>query len=310
MLLTKTAQLHDAYRQPSFFYTSAREGMLDFLTNVLEPSDRVLLPAYIGWSKNEGSGVLDPVFEAGAEVNFYNLHSDLSVNLDDLERQLHDGSYRVLVVIHYFGRSDSQLPAVRELADRYNVLLMEDLAHSFFSALGTGVAGKFGDVSLYSLHKMFPFEQGGLIRYSDTSLVHNQRSTLPQIAEQLLSYDFSAISRARRLNFLALIELLSSIPEFGSRFQFLWPVLSDQDVPQTLPVRIFGNRRDEIYRGVNEDGYGLVSLYHTLIPQVRAKFPELNLLSRQVTNFPVHQDVDASILPAMVESFRKHLNAS
>ena len=310
MLLTKTALRPDMYRAPSFFYTSAREGMLDFLRNVLAPSGRILLPAYIGWSKREGSGVLDPVLEAGAEVDFYNLNVDLSVDVGDLECRLDAGAYQVLVVIHYFGRTDSRLPAIREMANRYGVLLLEDLAHAFFSALGGGMAGKFGDASLYSLHKMFPFERGGLIRYSDSSLIRSQKSTLPEISEELVSYDFSSISRARRRNFQTLIELLRSTPEHGHRFQLIWPDLDDYDVPQTLPVRIVGSGRDDIYKGVNEDGYGLVSLYHTLVPQVRAGFPALNLLSRQITNFPVHQDVDISLFPAMVASFRKHLNAS
>lgn len=310
MLLTKTALQRATHRQPSFFYTSAREGMFDFLTNVLEPSSGVLLPAYVGWSRNEGSGVLDPILKVGAPVSFYNLTADLTVDMADLEQRLATGFFRVLVVIHYFGRTDIQLPAIRELADRYDVILLEDLAHAFFSALGSGAAGKFGHVLLYSLHKMFPFTQGGLIRYSDAALVRRQKSTLPAISHDLFSYDFSAISAARRRNFFALTDLLKLTPEFGSKFQLMWPVLSDHDVPQTLPVRILGEGRDGIYRGTNEDGFGLVSLYHTLVPQVRAGFPGLNQLSRQITNFPVHQDVDMHILPAMVESFRRHLNDS
>jgi hypothetical protein len=310
MILTKTAVRRETYMQPSFFYTSAREGMLDFLTNVLEPSDGVLLPAYIGWSKNEGSGVLDPVLASGARTNFYNLNSDLSVDMTDLEQKLLTGSFRVLVVIHYFGRTDVRLAAIRDLADRHDVLLLEDLAHAFFTALGGGDAGNMGHVSLYSLHKMFPFAHGGLIQYSDTALVRGQKSTFTKIAEQLFSYDFSAISAARRRNFMALTALLEAAPEIGSGFELMWPVLSDHDVPQTLPVRIIGDGRDNIYRSTNQDGFGMVSLYHTLVPQVREDFPELTFLSRQITNFPVHQDVELRTLPSMVASFRRHLNSS
>jgi dTDP-4-amino-4,6-dideoxygalactose transaminase len=310
MILTKTAVRRETYMQPSFFYASAREGMLDFLTNVLQPSEGVLLPAYIGWSRNEGSGVLDPILDSGARTCFYNLNSDLSVDMANLEQKLLTGSFRVLVVIHYFGRTEIQLAAIRELADRHGVLLLEDLAHAFFSALGAGDAGNVGHVSLYSLHKMFPFAQGGLIRYLDTALVRGQKSTFSEVAEQLFSYDFSAISAARRRNFVALTELLEAVPEIGSRFQLMWPVLSDHDVPQTLPVRIIGDGRDNIYSNMNREGFGMVSLYHTLVPQVREDFDKLNLLSRQIINFPVHQDVELRTLPSMVASFRRYLNSS
>lgn len=64
VLVTKAAVDRDGYRVPKLFYTSAREGFEDFLKNLPErpvPLDGVLLPAFIGWSPREGSGVFDPI---------------------------------------------------------------------------------------------------------------------------------------------------------------------------------------------------------------------------------------------------------
>src|SRR5665648_1295531 len=56
-------------------------------------------------------------------------------------------------------------------------------------------------------------------------------------------------------------------PEHGDLFTLLWPSLNRTDVPQSVPVCITGRNRDQIYATMNRKGYGLVSLYHTLIAE-------------------------------------------
>lgn len=307
--IKKTAIDRDNFFEPAFFYRSAREGMRDFLSNILpEPQDGVLLPAFIGWSPNEGSGVFDPVGDLGNHFGFYDLNPDLTVDLKDLERKLASGRYRVLVMIHYFGRTEPALSTVSELAERYGVLLVEDLAHGFFSSARGDEAGSFGHVRLFSLHKMFPLTQGGLITYSTPALVKGQKSTMAELAVEVLSYNWDAIGTARRANFAGITERLKSLPEFGRAFQLLWPELGASDVPQTLPVRIVGNSRDHIYKRMNEDGFGMVSLYHTLIDHVRSDFDSMMDLSRHIINFPVHQDVAPSSLDSLVSAFQARVN--
>lgn len=307
--ITKTATKPENYFHPAYFYRSAREGMADFLSNVLTPHGRgVLLPAFIGWSPREGSGVFDPVLTTAAQAGFYNLTADLEVDLADLERRLATGAFRVIVVIHYFGRTEPQIDEIRKLADRHSALLVEDLAHGFFSAMGRGQGGRYGHVCLYSLHKMFPFENGGMVTYPDAGLVSGQKSTAPEFATRVLSYDWRAIGEIRRSNFCALTAILAASAERGAKFELLWPELADGDVPQTLPVRILGDGRDSIYAAMNDDGFGMVSLYHTLIDAVAGDFDGLADLSRHIINFPVHQDVSDHQLQPMVDSFVRHLN--
>jgi dTDP-4-amino-4,6-dideoxygalactose transaminase len=307
--ITKTAVDPQTDYQPALFYASAREGMQDFLSAVLDaPDDGVLLPAFIGWSANEGSGVFDPVLNVRARAGFYGLHGDLSVDVEKLTEMLDTQKFRVLVVIHYFGRTDPRIAELRELADRHGMLLVEDLAHGFYSSRGDGGAGSYGDMNLFSLHKMFPVPEGGMITYPRADLVTTQKSTRPALAETILSYNWMAIASARRGNFEAITSLLRALPECGNEFTLLWPELDDSDVPQTLPVRITGDNRDAIYRGMNEAGFGMVSLYHTLIEPVRSGF-ELEIdLSKHIINFPVHQDVASGAVNALVASFQTCLH--
>lgn len=56
---------------------------------------------------------------------------------------------------------------------------------------------------------------------------------------------------------------------------------------------------------MNADGYGVVSLYHTLIPEIPPKhFAESHALSNEILNLPVHQDLAPSQIPALVEALK------
>lgn len=307
--ISKAASDPSNFASPSFFYGSARSGMSDFLASSSGLSSRteVLLPAYIGWSEREGSGVFDPIRESGRGFGFYSLNDDLSVDLADFALALANGSYGVAVVIHYFGRIDHQMAEIRAIADAHDVVLVEDLAHGYFSSQNSTVSRTVGDVLLFSLHKQFPLRDGGLVVYRNADLVSDQRGPRGELSEALASYDIRAISEARRTNFLTLTRLLELLPGFGKEFRLLWPDLGDGDVPQSLPVYIVGDNRDEIYARMNSEGFGVVSLYHTLIPEIADDFPVEVDLSRHILNLPVHQDVDRDLYPALVELFHARL---
>lgn len=304
--VTKSPERADVGHRPVFFYGSAREGMRDFLTHTPpEVRRKVLLPGYIGWSPREGSGVFDPVTSLGLDAAFYGLGDDLSVDVDELAELAGTGEFGVLVVIHYFGRAQPQMDRIRELADRFGMILVEDLAHAFFGAWTTRSVGVHGDVNLYSLHKMLPMPNGGMVTYRSDRYVTGQRSTVPELASDVLSFDWPLIADRRRELFSGLTARLRALPEHGDLFSLLWPTLNSTDVPQSLPVYVTGNCRDEVYLAMNGRGYGMVSLYHTLIAE--ATHPSLLRLSRHIINFPCHQDVDVADLDGMVETFRQSL---
>jgi dTDP-4-amino-4,6-dideoxygalactose transaminase len=309
-IITKAASDAQSYRRPLLFYRSAREGFADLLRQRLaQGADGVLLPAFIGWSPREGSGVFDPVREVGAHHAFYDLNDDLTVNLHALSSALAKGDCRTLVLIHYFGRTEPRLAQVRDLAAREGVLLIEDLAHGFFSDFVGGEAGSAGGASLYSLHKMLPFQDGGAMSYRDATLILGQRETAPELARAVLDYDWKGIAAHRRATFDLVAARLAALPEHGAGFEMLWPDLRPGDVPQTLPVRVIEANRDDVYHQMNAEGYGMTSLYHTLIPELGDRHPSMTALSRRIINFPVHQDVAAEHVDGMVRSFQKALLA-
>ncbi|MCZ7438590.1 DegT/DnrJ/EryC1/StrS family aminotransferase [Micromonospora sp. WMMC241] len=312
--IAKTATDPGVFRTPSLFYGAAREGMRDLLAQPEVWRDErrgILLPSFIGWSAHEGSGVFDPVTELGLDPGFYELTPDLAVDVSSLQARLAERRYDVVVVIHYFGRTERAIDRIRTLTDRHGALLLEDLAHAWFTHALGGPAGRTGEVSLYSLHKMLPMPgaRGGMVTYRNPDRLTGQRETAPEMARHVLDHDTVGIARRRRENFRALTGLLAALPESGDAFELMWPELDADDAPQTLPVRILGTgreNRDHVYTEMNRAGFGMVSLYHTLVEHLREQ-PTMAHLARHVINFPVHQDVAPADYPALVDGFRRAL---
>ena len=285
-------------------FINARTAFKAFLLEQsFSPTAEVLLPAYIGWSSREGSGVFDPVMEVGVRFKFYHLDDHLSIDLDDLRSQLSSGCPRLVVFIHYFGFPDQNLAQAVALAREYETLILEDEAHALYSDWIGGVCGRFGDAAIMSLHKMLPYQSGGLLVLNasvdkmSADRLSNSPLQLP-LETSPLDYDLLGIAKARRANAARLLELL---PQLHGKVEPLFPALPDGVIPQTLPVLISGQSRDELYHELNDHGYGVVSLYHTLISAVSpVEFPELHYLARHIMNLPVHQDIQTGQLEAMV----------
>jgi dTDP-4-amino-4,6-dideoxygalactose transaminase len=271
---------------------------LDFSCN-----GEVLLPAYVGWSPKEGSGVFDPVREVGVKFRFYRVNRDLTIDQDDAKLKIKTGNPKLMVIIHYFGYPDPQIDTIVDSAHARGVLILEDEAHALYSDWIGRVCGRLGDASIMSLHKMLPCPSGGLLILSDSLDKETaERLKHSSLREPLvcspLDYDLAGISRARRRNAAALIELLKPMRD---RVVPLYDQLPDGVVPQTFPVIVQSRSRDELYFDLNELGYGVVSLYHTLIEPIgRAEFPDSHWMSSRILNLPVHQDASLEAIEAMV----------
>ncbi|MCD4728425.1 MAG: DegT/DnrJ/EryC1/StrS family aminotransferase [Pirellulales bacterium] len=308
-MIEKTAKQPDTFRRHYRLYANARTAFKSLLAALnFQSGQSVLLPAYVGWSANEGSGVFDPVAELKLPYDFYRLDENLHLDLDHLEKCLQSGRAKVLVLIHYFGYVDPQYRQAVELAHRYGAWVVEDEAHALFSDCVGGVCGRLGDACIFSLHKMLPIEGGMLVvapRHAD--LVAGdlpEQDGLPSP----WTYDFFAIAQKRRRNAQYLADLLAPLAD---QIVPLRPSPADGEVPQTLPVLINGHSRDSLYFALNEAGFGAVSLYHTLIPQITGEqFPNSHRVSSRILNLPIHQDVQNVRLDALENILRRLVGRS
>lgn len=115
----------------------------------------VLIPSYHCMS------MVEPLAHVGARPRFFRIRDDLTVDLEDIERKI-DGSVRAVMVTHYFG-FPQDMRSIREICDRYGLLLLEDCAHCFFGDVQGRPPGGWGDFAIASQRKFFPIFDGGLL---------------------------------------------------------------------------------------------------------------------------------------------------
>lgn len=283
----------ERYRSSIVLTSAARTAFSHLLKSVrLAPDAKVLLPSYIGFSPNEGSGVLDPIRSAGLPVAFYRLNANLAPDLEDFERQIKSGSIGVALVIHYFGFCQSHVAAMSAACRNLGILLVEDCAHSLTSTIGGRPLGSFADASIFSVHKVLAAPDGGFLQINnpaiDVALAPDSARISRESLEILHCSDLARISEARRANYLALRDRLERM----AGLEILFPTLQPGIVPHNFPIRLLNKNRHDVFTAMMDQGVRPVALYYRLIDEIRREdFPEAHDLSDRILNLPVHQDL-------------------
>lgn len=307
MGIPKVASDRGRFLRPSRSFPNARDAFQALLQSLhFQHQEEVLLPAYIGWSSREGSGVFDPVANLKLNFSLYRLNAQLQIDLEDFTSRLKTGRVKLVVIIHYFGYVDPNYATAVEIARRYGAWVLEDEAHALLTDRVGGIAGRLGDACIYSLHKMLPLSGGGMLvmRESHRDMVRAIPDETPD-ESRIDDYDLLAIAQQRRQNTIHLTGLLSHLKD---DVKPLWEELQPGEVPQTFPVLILRANRDELYTRLNALGFGVVSLYHTMIQEIKKEdYPESHAISARILNLPVHQDVEPGQLQKLVYEIEKAL---
>jgi dTDP-4-amino-4,6-dideoxygalactose transaminase len=225
----------------------------------------------------------------------------LQVDIEDFKGKCTQYSRPLILLVHYFGLVDKQYDYLVDWLDDKNYFFVEDCAHAMLSDLIGGRCGRRGRYSLYSLHKMLPLDSGGILVNNRPS---SQTLAVQSFAACTLDYDLYEIGKARRRNYKLLAGLLNNV----SGLTLIEPTLKDGIYPQTLPVIIESDRRDQLYFEMNEKGFGVVSLYHTMIDELKdSKSPAATYTSKHIMNLPVHQDASKEALTIFAEQFKAAL---
>ncbi|MDQ3927848.1 MAG: DegT/DnrJ/EryC1/StrS family aminotransferase, partial [Chloroflexota bacterium] len=183
------------------YYYFARNALWEAIKLLDLAGGEVVVPAY-------HHGVeIETLLAAGVKPVFYPVGRKWDVNLADVEALIGPGT-RALYIIHYAG-FPGPAGQMRALADHYNLPLIEDCALSLLSSDGNSPLGSTGDVAFYSIYKMLPVPNGGLMvlngdmakRAAEVAptVVPPFTSTLSHILSSLLQNVESRGGRAGRL---------------------------------------------------------------------------------------------------------------
>lgn len=300
--IEKTAKDINNYKRKIIFYKSARQGfseILKFLKNKYNEYT-LLLPAYIGYSPNEGSGIYDPIIENGISHYFYLIDENINIDVNDYKNKLLKvKGQAVVLLVHYFGYVDPKIEEVVKIARDNNAIIIEDCAHALYTDYIDRSCGDYSDVSLYSLHKMLPYKDGGMVRINNPEVIQlNETDNYYNILE----YDLRKIAKKRKKNTILIEQELKDVQ--GIKILRKTTFYKNQ-TPQTYPILILNADKNEFYHKLNENGFGVVSLYHAMIKNLqKEEYNIANNLGSKILNLPVHQDCDEAALKEMCKEIK------
>lgn len=285
-----------ASARPWAFTRSAREAwgvILDAVKTKLGEGQEILLPAYIGVSEREGSGLYDPVLASGIAHRFYSVGPKLEVDPVQLDGLLASGRHPLVLVVHYFGLMHGDMAALRKMCDRHGAILIEDCAHvPGPGVMGAGGPGTWGDASFFSLHKMLPCEDGGVLAVGPGTKLQLDLPTDDQVSLGALTAfaraDWKGIAERRKANYAWLVDRLKNV----DGIEVLYPEIGDC-VPHDFPLRILNGLREKLYFRLMDRHMPTTALYYKMVDNIgQDEFPGSHDLSLSILNLPVHQDTD------------------
>ncbi|MBU3822751.1 DegT/DnrJ/EryC1/StrS family aminotransferase [Flavobacteriaceae bacterium XHP0103] len=305
-MISKSPSNTDKFKCHIEFTNSAREGW-GMILKTLQPDSEILLPSYIGVTDREGSGIYDPVIESGVKHDFYLLNSDLSIPISEIENKIKNKRYALILLVHYFGFKIQNIEDIVKLCKKHQIIVVEDCAHLYnYNMFHISDAGTFGDLAFYSLHKNFALKNGGLLvrnNIEHLSIDNSGIDTAYGFSETLSAYRTDLIAKKRIDNFEFLDVLISNIKSVKPLKK-----ISKGDIPHNYPIIVKGNLREKLYFWLIEKNITLIALYYRLIEPLQAKeYKEMQYVSNNILNLPVHQDVEKKDLDILVKLIEEAL---
>ena len=132
----------------------------------LQPGDEVIVPSFTFVSTANAFAL------HGAKIVFADIRPD-TLNMDEAQlEKLITPRTRAIVPVHYAGVG-CEMDAIMEIANRHNLLVIEDNAHGLFGKYKDQYLGSFGQMSTLSFHetKNFTCGEGGCLFLNDPAHV-------------------------------------------------------------------------------------------------------------------------------------------
>ena len=120
----------------------------------IKPGDEVIMPSYT-FVSTANAFVL-----RGAKIIFIDVHPD-TMNIDEtlIEAAITDNT-KAIVPVHYAGVA-CEMDTILELADKYNLWVVEDAAQGVMSTYKGKPLGTIGHIGCYSFHETKNYSSGG-----------------------------------------------------------------------------------------------------------------------------------------------------
>ena len=130
----------------------------------LQPDDEVITTPFTFIATSNA------ILIAGAKPVFVDINEDdFLIDPTKIEEAITEKT-KAIIPVHLFGQV-CDMDSIMKIADKYNLVVIEDTAQSFSAEYGDKMAGTIGDVGCFSFHKTKPMStfEGGMITINQNS---------------------------------------------------------------------------------------------------------------------------------------------
>lgn len=310
--------------------------------------------ALMAWGIGEGDAVFVPdfTFFASGEVVSFEGATPVFVDVEKtsfnlspekleiaIQKVIAEGKIkpRVIIAVDLFGQP-ADYPRIREIADKYELLLLEDGAQGFGGKIGKKRACSFGDISTTSffpakplgcygdggavftdnddwaaLIRSFAVHGKGSFKYDNIRIGMNSRLDTLQAAvliakfDQFVSFELDSINKAAT-KYTELLKNVVTVPKVKEGFYSSWA--------QYSILLENSSDRDGLQAHLKEQGIPTM-VYYPKPMHLQQAFQGVNLydcdfsntvdLCERVLALPMHPYIQESDIEKVTESIRKYL---
>lgn len=156
-------------KNKSILLDSGRSCIKYLLKNILNDKvDKVLLPSFLC------NSIVNAVESENVEVEFYNVNSELVIDINDLESKVKSNK-DIIYFINYFGFY--QPKAVYEYLEKLNKtnIIIEDCTHTIFSNSKEIKSKYIGDFQIASIRKWLGIPDGAILFSRTQEIKYNEK---------------------------------------------------------------------------------------------------------------------------------------
>jgi len=148
-----------------FLFDSGRSCIYIALKAIEVKNKEVLIPGYTC------SVVVNAVRWAGAEPKFIDIKDDFNLDPEKIKNKISNKT-KVIIVHHTFG-FPADIRKIKQICKKNNIILIEDCAHTVGGEIENKKAGKFGDISIFSLgaNKVVSSIRGGILLVNNSDYI-------------------------------------------------------------------------------------------------------------------------------------------
>lgn len=154
-----SAKKDTQFNSKLLFFNRGREALIYGLRLLnIEPNSSIIIPSFIC------NSFVSPLEAAGYKLIFVDINKNLNFDTGIIKKLIENNNkIRAILLVHFFGFF-CNIKDVIALCKPYNIITIEDCAHSFLSSIDGIKVGSFGNLSIFSMRKTLPVYDGGALQ--------------------------------------------------------------------------------------------------------------------------------------------------